>query len=426
MKLLTEIIERHRQGEQNGIFSVCSAHPLVLEAALCFARDHQQPLLVEATSNQVDQTGGYTGMTPADFRDFLWQLADSCQFPREQLILGGDHLGPNRWQKQPAEVAMQHAEVLIAHYVQAGFKKIHLDCSMSCADDPLPLTDAIVAQRAARLAAIAEATCQQHFGCRDLVYVIGTEVPVPGGAHETLTELAVTTPEAAQATLMAHHQAFEQHGLSALWPRIIGLVVQPGVEFDHTHIIDYQPQKAQQLCQWAESAGRPLFEAHSTDYQTPQALRQLVIDHFAILKVGPALTFALREALFALAGIEEELLSAKACSHLRTVLDGVMLDKPDYWHSHYHGDSATRRLARGFSYSDRVRYYWPDAQIAEAFKVLIRNLADTELPLPLISQYLPLQYGKVRQGQLAATPHALLIDHIQDVLQQYHLACQPA
>lgn len=426
MKLLTEIIARHRQGEQNGIYSVCSAHPLVLEAALCFARDRQQPLLVEATSNQVDQTGGYTGMTPADFRDFLWQLADSCQFPREQLILGGDHLGPNRWQNKTAEVAMQHAEVLIAHYVQAGFKKIHLDCSMSCVDDPVPLTDALVAQRAARLAVIAEETCQQHFGCRDLVYVIGTEVPVPGGAHETLTELAVTTPEAAQATLLAHHHAFEQQGLSELWPRIIGLVVQPGVEFDHTQIIDYQPQKAQQLCQWAESAGRPLFEAHSTDYQTPESLRQLVIDHFAILKVGPALTFALREALFSLASIEEELLSAKACSHLRTVLEEVMLDKPGYWQSHYQGDSYTRRLARGFSYSDRVRYYWPDTQIADAFNVLIRNLADTPLPLPLISQYLPLQYAKVRQGQLPAAPHALLIDHIQDVLQQYHCACQPA
>jgi D-tagatose-1,6-bisphosphate aldolase subunit GatZ/KbaZ len=61
--------------------------------------------------------------------------------------------------------------------------------------------------------------------------------------HETLTELEVTTPEAARATLEAHRHAFEKEGLNDIWPRIIGLVVQPGVEFDHAHICDYQPQK---------------------------------------------------------------------------------------------------------------------------------------------------------------------------------------
>ncbi|BCL50333.1 tagatose 6-phosphate kinase [Citrobacter koseri] len=363
-------------------------------------------------------------MTPADFRGFVYQLADSLNFPQSQLILGGDHLGPNRWQNLPAAQAMANADDLIKSYVAAGFKKIHLDCSMSCANDPIPLTDEIVAERAARLAKIAEETCREHFGESDLVYVIGTEVPVPGGAHETLTELEVTTPDAARATLEAHRHAFEKQGLSAIWPRIIGLVVQPGVEFDHTHIIDYQPQKAIALSAMVEAYDTLVFEAHSTDYQTPQSLRQLVKDHFAILKVGPALTFALREALFSLAAIEEELLPAKTSSGLRHVLESVMLDRPEYWQSHYHGDGNARRLARGYSYSDRVRYYWPDQQIDEAFARLVRNLADDPIPLPLISQYLPLQYARVREGDLNATPRELIISHIQDVLQQYHAACQ--
>jgi D-tagatose-1,6-bisphosphate aldolase subunit GatZ/KbaZ len=121
---------------------------------------------------------------------------------------------------------------------------------MSCANDPVPLTDEIVAERAARLAKVAEETCMAHFGESDLVYVIGTEVPVPGGAHETLTDLAVTTPDAARATLQAHYHAFEKHGLEGIWPRIIALVVQPGVEFDHTHIIDYQPRKLWHSAKW--------------------------------------------------------------------------------------------------------------------------------------------------------------------------------
>ncbi|MGS0638123.1 tagatose-bisphosphate aldolase subunit KbaZ [Citrobacter sp. VF227] len=426
VKHLTKMVEQHKRGKANGIYAVCSAHPIVLEAAIRYAHANHTPLLIEATSNQVDQFGGYTGMTPADFRSFVCHLADSLNFSQDMLILGGDHLGPNRWQNLPAEQAMANADDLIKSYVTAGFKKIHLDCSMSCANDPVPLTDDIVAERAARLAKVAEETCMAHFGESDLVYVIGTEVPVPGGAHETLTDLAVTTPDAARATLQAHYHAFEKRGLEGIWPRIIALVVQPGVEFDHTHIIDYQPQKAVALSKMVEDYDTLVFEAHSTDYQTPQSLRQLVIDHFAILKVGPALTFALREALFSLAAIEEELLPAKACSGLRHVLESVMLDRPEYWQSHYHGDGNARRLARGYSYSDRVRYYWPDSQIDEAFERLVRNLADDAIPLPLISQYLPLQYVKVREGDLSATPRELIINHIQDILQQYHCACQGA
>ena len=423
MKHLTKMVEQHKRGKANGIYAVCSAHPIVLEAAIRYAHANHTPLLIEATSNQVDQFGGYTGMTPADFRSFVCRLAESLDFSQDMLILGGDHLGPNRWQNLPAEQAMANAADLIKSYVAAGIKKIHLDCSRSCANDPVPLTDEIVAERAARLAKVAEETCMAHFGESDLVYVIGTEVPVPGGAHETLTDLAVTTPDAARATLQAHYHAFEKHGLEGIWPRIIALVVQPGVEFDHTHIIDYQPQKAVALSKMVEDYDTLVFEAHSTDYQTPQSLRQLVIDHFAILKVGPALTFALREALFSLAAIEEELLPAKACSGLRHVLESVMLDRPEYWQSHYHGDGNARRLARGYSYSDRVRYYWPDSQIDEAFERLVRNLADDPIPLPLISQYLPLQYVKVREGDLSATPRELIINHIQDILQQYHCAC---
>lgn len=422
MKHLTKMVEQHKRGKANGIYAVCSAHPIVLEAAIRYAHANHTPLLIEATSNQVDQFGGYTGMTPADFRSFVCGLADSLNFSQDMLILGGDHLGPNRWQNLPAEQAMANADDLIKSYVAAGFKKIHLDCSMSCANDPVPLTDEIVAERAARLAKVAEETCIAHFGESDLVYVIGTEVPVPGGAHEALTELAVTTPDAARATLQAHYHAFEKRGLKGIWPRIIALVVQPGVEFDHTHIIDYQPQKAVSLSKMVEDYDTLIFEAHSTDYQTPQSLRQLVKDHFAILKVGPALTFALREALFSLAAIEEELLPAKASSGLRHVLESVMLDRPEYWQSHYHGDGNARRLARGYSYSDRVRYYWPDSQIDEAFERLVRNLADEPIPLPLISQYLPLQYVKVREGDLSATPRELIINHIQDILQQYHCA----
>ncbi len=163
MNTLQNLVQCHKAGEQNGIYSVCSAHPLVIEAALKQALSDDSLLLIEATSNQVDQFGGYTGMTPVDFRNFVLEMAELLQFPTEKLILGGDHLGPNRWQALDADEAMRHADDLIAAYVAAGFKKIHLDCSMSCLDDPMPLSDEIVAERAARLANIAEKTALSTF-----------------------------------------------------------------------------------------------------------------------------------------------------------------------------------------------------------------------------------------------------------------------
>jgi D-tagatose-1,6-bisphosphate aldolase subunit GatZ/KbaZ len=113
-----------------GISSVCSAHPLVIEAALRRGKAEGAAVLIEATCNQVNQEGGYTGMTPADFRRFVEKIAAKVEFATERLILGGDHLGPNPWKALPAAEAMARAEAMIAAYIDAGFRKIHLDTSM--------------------------------------------------------------------------------------------------------------------------------------------------------------------------------------------------------------------------------------------------------------------------------------------------------
>ncbi|MBE3075070.1 MAG: class II D-tagatose-bisphosphate aldolase, non-catalytic subunit, partial [Actinobacteria bacterium] len=318
-----------------------------------------------------------------------------------------------------------HADVLVAAYVAAGFTKIHLDCTFSCADDPTPITDDLAADRAARLIRVAEDTVTSQGLVSELLYVIGTEVPVPGGAHETLEELQPTTPDAARATLLRHHQAITEHGLDDVWPRIMALVVQPGVEFDHLRVVDYQRERTTELRQVLDDEPNMVFEAHSTDYQTVEALTALVEDHWAVLKVGPGLTFALREALFALAAIEEELIADIDQSHLPEVVERRMLAEPDQWEGYYPGPAYEQRLARRYSYSDRLRYYWPDQEVNSAQERLLTNLASVELPLPLISAHLPDQYTRVRRGELAAEPHALVIDHVRDVLRAYARACVP-
>ncbi|MEE6031407.1 tagatose-bisphosphate aldolase subunit KbaZ [Avibacterium paragallinarum] len=422
MSILLNLIQRHKAGDATGIYSVCSAHPLVLEASLLQAKQDQTPLLIEATSNQVDQFGGYTGMTPADFRHFVEQLADQVGFPRDQLILGGDHLGPNRWQGLAADEAMANAEKLIEAYVAAGFEKIHLDCSMSCKGDPVPLSDEIVAERAARLAVVAEQTAAKNGFADRIVYIVGTEVPVPGGEAEEIAELEVTSPSAAKATINAHQQAFARVGLEHIWSRVIGLVVQPGVEFDHTKVIDFIPEKAQALSQVVNDYENLVFEAHSTDYQTEEAYKALVKNHFAILKVGPALTFALREGLYALCAMEDYLFPAEQRSNLLAVLEEQMLAHPENWQKYYHGTELEQRFARSFSFSDRIRYYWTNPEIAAAVEKLFANFENVDIPLPLLSQYLPEQYAAVRAGALAPRGKDVVLDKVRAVVRQYALA----
>ncbi|MGH8026554.1 MAG: D-tagatose-bisphosphate aldolase, class II, non-catalytic subunit [Pseudoxanthomonas sp.] len=422
MSIIQSLIAAHRRGENVGLYSVCCSNEQVLLAAMQVALHYGTVLLIEATSNQVDQFGGYTGMTPAQYRDYVHQLARTLGFPLERLILGGDHLGPNAWQKLHAAEAMMHARVLIAAYAAAGFHKIHLDCSMSCADDPTPLPDETVAARSAELARVAERSAAEA-GLPPPVYVIGTEVPVPGGEASLADGLMVTTPAAAAMTLEIHRQAFAAPDLAAAWERVIAMVVQPGVDFDHSDVHRYDPQAAAALSAFIETQPRIVFEAHSTDYQTEASLHALVRDHFAVLKVGPAATYAFREALFALAAIERELLPPERCSDLVEALDRCMVEHPAAWRNHYHGDERKLRMLRRYALGDRCRYYWGEAEVQAALARLVDNLQRHVPPLILLSQFMPGQHDAVVAGELSPDPLALIRHKVFGRLAEYARAC---
>jgi D-tagatose-1,6-bisphosphate aldolase subunit GatZ/KbaZ len=423
MNAMLDLVRRHKAGVPVGIYSVCSAHPLVLEAALRLAHHMGGVALIEATSNQVNQDGGYTGMRPAGFRERVLALASDVGLAHDRVLLGGDHLGPNCWQHLPSATALDKAGVMVGEYVAAGFRKIHLDCSMSCADDSHALGDELIADRTAALCEITEAAWRRAGG-EPPVYIIGSEVPVPGGAHETLKELAVTTPEAAHATIEAHRSAFVRHGVEAAWARVVGLVVQPGVEFDHHQVIDYVRSKAATLSRSIEPVAGMVFEAHSTDYQTPAALEALVQDHFAILKVGPGVTFALREMLWALSDIALEMDLMTHQSLKDAVLDAMRHDSK-HWKAYYL-DAGREHFDLQFSLSDRIRYYWATPEVSKVCAQLLRELTSAGLPLTLVSQYLPTQYAAIRDGRLRNDPRDMVLDGVSQVLRHYASACNPA
>jgi len=384
---LKSLPQARAAGKRAGITSVCSAHPVVIRAALRHGMQGRTPVLIEATCNQVNQDGGYTGMTPADFRAFVEKQAQEVGCPKERILFGGDHLGPNPWKALPAEEALAKAEVMIGEFVRAGFCKIHVDTSMGCAGEPVALSDQQTAERAVRLVRAAEAARQP--GANPPLYIIGTEVPVPGGAVESLDHMQVTAPEAAEQTVEIHRNAFIQAGLEEAWGRVIGLVVQPGVEFGHDSVIIYKPEDAQALSHTLGSLPGFVFEAHSTDYQPLKALSALVRDGFVILKVGPELTFVLREALYGLDAIAREMGLSEGQPSLSSVVETVMCAEPDFWKSYYSGDASTLYMQRHYSLSDRIRYYWPNKHIEAAVNSLLDRLGDKPIPPPLIRQYLP-------------------------------------
>lgn len=428
---LHEIIRRNRSGERIGLYAVCSAHPSVLAAAVQQAVEDESLLLVESTSSQVNQSGGYTGQNPSQFARFVLHSAQQAGLPQDSVLLGGDHLGPYPWRQQASETAMRNACELVRASVLAGYKKIHLDASMACADDDQNGPDEeTIAQRAATLCRVAEDVFDElPPGSSPLVYVVGTEVPAPGGELTAETPFTISEAGQVQRSLELFRAAFAKEGLSPAWERVVGMVVQPGVEFGENTIFDYD--RAQTKALSAALPARPalVFEAHSTDYQKATALAEMVEDHFGILKVGPWLTFAFREAVFGLSGIEREWLGRKRgiqLSQVREALDAAMQRNPTYWRSYYHGNKKEVRLARMYSYSDRCRYYWGDVAVQQELARLRANLDAGAPPLTLLSQYLPLEYEAIRRGAIPVRAEDIIQEHIRAVLRIYAEACNCA
>lgn len=419
--VLSHLAQSRRNGTPRGITSVCSAHPLVIRACVRRAVRDGRPVLIEATCNQVNQFGGYTGMTPKAFAEFVGQIAVEEGLAREQIIFGGDHLGPNPWRKEPAKVAMAKAAEMVAAYVEAGFGKIHLDASMGCAGEPPALDDETTASRAAALAKVGDATARIHRMPLPH-YIIGTEVPVPGGASHEISELRPTDKGAALQTIETHRRIFNEAGAAEALERVIAVVVQPGVEFGSENVIPYKSNAAQSLTRLLDDEPSLVFEAHSTDYQDREALAHLVRDGFPILKVGPGLTFALRETLYGLDLIASELIDGYRERSLYHAMERIMLSLPDDWSSHYHGSEVARRVQRHYSYSDRVRYYWNKSDAEAAVTALMSALTGIAIPETLMRQFLPTLYSKLG---MACRPEDIVIAAVDQVLSDYAFATNP-
>jgi D-tagatose-1,6-bisphosphate aldolase subunit GatZ/KbaZ len=426
---LQDVVRRNRQSGKGGVYAVCSAHPHVIAAAIQQSIEDDSILHLESTSSQVNQFGGYIGQTPRQFAHSVQSAAQSAGLAPDRVLLGGDHLGPFPWRHEASSSALGKASELVRDCVRAGYVKIHLDASMRCADDEnRGLQEQTVADRAAILCQIAENTHRElPSGSPKLVYVIGTEVPAPGGESLDVQAPVITAAEHVHQTLETFQRTFAERELLSAWERVIALVVQPGVDFGADAVFDYDRAKADGLSAALSAHPAIVYEAHSTDYQSPRSLRRMVQDHFAILKVGPWLTFAFREALFALAAIERELLSMRSgyrLSQVRDAIEAAMLRNPVYWKSYYHGVEKEVRRNLTYGYSDRCRYYWNEPSVQEEVARLFDNLASLPIPPTVVSQYLPAEYEAIRDGRIRSVPEEMVRHHIRQVVRVYAAACE--
>lgn len=424
---IQQMMDQRREGKICGIESVCSANGFVLEVALKRSKLFNAPVLIEATANQVNQFGGYTGMYPKDFYEMVLKMAAEIGVPENHIILGGDHLGPLTWQNLPETEAMEKSETLVYQYARAGFTKIHLDTSMKVADDPEGLLSTeTIARRGATLykAAMkgyADLKAEKPDAMRP-VFVIGSEVPIPGGAQEAEDTLAVTKPEAFRDTVATYRRVFKEEGIEDGMNDVVAVVTQPGVEFGDDQVFLYDHDAATELCAALKEFSEVCFEGHSTDYQSKECLKRMVEDGIAILKVGPALTYGLRESLFSLSMMEKELVPEEKQAHFIETLEKVMLEKPDNWKKHYHGDEKQLALCRKYSFSDRCRYYIGLPEVVESINKLFENLREYPIPMNMLHQYMPISYIKVRDGIIPLDPRELALDGVVAFMEDYEYA----
>lgn len=424
--IIHDMITDYKNGVHIALPSYCTGNKRVIEAILKYYRDKKDYILLEATANQVNQFGGYTGLKPADYKKLIFSVAEQIGFETKRILLGGDHLGPLVWCKEPEAVAMQKAVDLVTMVVRAGYQKIHLDTSMRLGDDPVdkPLPTETIARRGALLFKASESAFlelkKKQPDAVQPVYIIGSEVPIPGGASgEDTKTLNVTRTEDFISTIDAYEKEFKIQGIEDAFNHIVGVVVQPGVEFDNDGVVEFVAEKARALSETISQYKRIVFEGHSTDYQTPYSLRKMVESGVFILKVGPALTFAYREAL---TGMEKVLTEIDGYRGFSDVLIEVMGENDVNWNNYYDKSANMLKMYQQYSFSDRCRYYLGDIRVKKAIEELKDRFNKSTIPLFLVHQFLPFQYCKIRDCNMKLDFDEIVDDMVSLVLDNYRYA----
>lgn len=364
---LKKMVLERESGANSGVYSICSSNRFVIEAAIELSKKTGEKILLEATPNQVNQYGGYSGMTPKDFVEYVKNICKENNFDFEKIILGADHLGPFVWRNESEETAMRKAKNLAKKFAEEGFTKIHIDTTMKLGNEESLSLDKIILRSIELIEEV-----ERNSISKNIIYVLGSEVPLPGGDVDN-SKLHVTSKHDFIETVKKFKERLSEKNLPDIWQKIIAVVIQPGVEFYKDSIKEYNRNDAKNLMSSLSAFKGIVFEGHSTDYQKKEKLREMVEDGIAILKVGPALTFALTRALFDLERTEKDL-QKKDASNFFEILISEMKKNPKYWKDYY--DEENLEYSVRNSLLDRSRYYLDNPAVKKSVIKLLENLKE--------------------------------------------------
>ena len=387
--------------------SFCSSNFDVLKTIIFFCKIRRLPCLIECTSNQVNQNGGYTKNTPKSFINKIIKISKNLKF--KNLFLGGDHLGPLPWKNTSKEIALKNSIKLIRDFLQQKYCKIHIDTSIKCKDDKT-INNEIIFERTKEI--LETPSIKKRL--KDKFLIIGTEVPLSGSGDEK--KMTITSEEQIKDECDQFKDVLKELKLKN---KKFGLVIEPGMKYMHSTVVVPKFKKFLKKKKISKEENF-VFEAHSTDFQSQQILTKLVNNNFKFLKVGPELTLNYSKAIFFMHKIEKKLFKANH-SNIKKVILNSMLNNPKHWKEYYNRKNKNLFLS---SKLDRMRYYLQTNSVIKSINLLKKNINTITLEknFSLFNQINKKEFFRYRKNKLSNFEMIKLI-FITKVLKKYFSAC---
>ena len=339
--------------------SFCTANIDVLKSIMFFCNLKKLPCLIECTSNQVNQDGGYTNKTPKKFIKEISNLRKKIKLSKNRLFIGGDHLGPLPWKKKNKQLAIKNSIKLIESFLKEKFCKIHIDTSIKCRDDKI-FNNEIIFERTKQI--LENIKIKKRIN--DKFLIIGSEVPISGSGDNK--RVVLTTKKQIKNECIKFRQVLKGSKLDK--NRKFGLVVEPGMKYMHKFLKKPNLKNFSDKKIFSEK-NNFVFEAHSTDYQPFSILKKLVDNNFKFLKVGPELTYNYSRSLFFMERLEKKL--KKKRSLIKINIINSMKKKNKYWLGYYKANKVNLFLE---SKLDRMRYYLNNQKVINSINILKKNI----------------------------------------------------
>jgi len=421
---LMDIMEANRGGEGKGIYAVESQNSTVQEAYLRQALADGSPALFEICADMLDPHGQGGKMLPDDFIANVRRDAGKTGFPRDRLFFGVNDLSPSLWKGESIESALKKTRAFISDLVSLGFKKLGIHAAIPLKGDPAdqPLPQEVIVAREAALYKAAEGAAATLPEEEKPLYVIDAH---PGQVMAEDQENVVRKEDVEIAVDMFAKTA-EAAGLPEMKERLLAVRIFSGVGHDGEKVIPFDSSLLEELGGCVYRTKPVVMEVLQTDFQPQTVLDELAHNHFALMSVGPELTYTMREALFSLAMMENETMIGKPGVYLSNFiieLDRSMQSAPQHWQKYYTGNGFEQLIARKYSLYDRSRFYWEDKEVRKTKKRLFENLIEYPIPLTVMRQFMPYQYERVAAGELENKPDELVMDAVRRALRRYSRAC---